>query len=300
MPLHEQVAAFLERAKASGAKPRSEMTVAETREFMRGMRELGGEPPELARVEDRQIAGVPVRIYADSVDGPLPVLAFAHGGRFFSGDLETHDTLCRTLAAQSGCLLVAIDYRLAPEHRFPAAVEDLSLVLDWLGANATEIGGDPSRLGVGGDSAGGNLAAVLALASPAKLSCLMLIYPMTDATCSSGSYDSFATGYGPGAEDMKRGWDLYLPEGVNPRDPRISPLWAKDVSGLPPTYVLTAEYDTLRDEGEQFARLLEEADVTVTAARYPGAIHGFLQFGGVLELGRRAESETAAWLRNNL
>lgn len=297
MPLDPEVAAFLERAQASDTKARGEMTVAETREFMRDMSPLGGDAPALARVENREIAGVPVRIYAGSEDKDLPVLAFAHGGRFFSGDLDTHDTLCRGLAAQSGCLVVAIDYRLAPEHRFPAAVEDVSAVVDWLGTNAGEIGGDGARLIVGGDSAGGNLAAVAAIESDVSLKGMLLIYPMTDATCSMGSYETYATGYGPGAADMKRGWDLYLPEEANRRDPRTSPLWATDVSGLPPAFVLTAEYDTLRDEGEQFARLLEEADVPVTTARYAGAIHGFVQFTGVLELGRRAVSEMASWLR---
>ena len=196
--------------------------------------------------------------------------------------------------------MVAIHYRLAPEHRFPAAVEDVCSVVEWLSEHASEIGGDPSRLGVGGDSAGGNLAAVAAMVARSKLACQLLIYPMADATCTTSSYETFASGYGPGADDMKRGWELYLPEGANPRDPRVSPLWATDLGGVPPAFVLTAEYDTLRDEGEEYARMLYESDVPVTFARYEGAIHGFVQLGGELELGRRAVAETTAWLRNNL
>jgi len=305
VPLDPEVKTLLERAAASGAPARSAMTVAETREFMMEMRALGGEPPRLPRVENRTVPGpvgaIPVRFYAPAEQGNLPVLVFFHGGRFFSGNLETHDTVCRVLAAESGWMVVAVDYRLAPEHKFPAAVEDAWAVVEWMAAHAAEVGGNPELLAVGGDSAGGNLAAVAALlareAGGPRPACQMLVYPMTDATCSLASHTAYASGYGPGSEDMRRGYREYLPEGADPRDFRVSPLWAPDFSGLPPAFVLTAEYDSLRDEGEQYAQALEEAGVPVVRARYEGAIHGFFQFGGVLALARKANQEAAAYLR---
>lgn len=305
MPLDPEVKVLLERAAGSGAPPRSAMTVAQTREFYLGMRSLAGVPPELPRVEDRDVAGkggpVPIRVYAPEVRDRLPVLVYFHGGRFFSGDLETHDTVCRILAVESGWMVVAVHYRLAPEHTFPAAVEDAWSVTGWLGEHAGEIGGDARRLGVGGDSAGGNLAAVTALEARAwggpALACQLLIYPMLDATCSLRSHVTCGSGYGPGSEDMQRGYREYLPEDAGLKDPRVSPLWVSEVSNLPPAFVLTAEYDSLRDEGEQYARAMEEADVPVVLARYEGAIHGFFQLGGVLALGRKANREAAAYLR---
>ncbi len=280
------------------------MTVEQTREFYRGMAPLAGEPPDLPSVSDASLPGpggeILVRIYRPSERENLPVLAYFHGGRFFSGDLETHDGLCRILAAQSGWILAAVDYRLAPEHPFPAAVEDAVAATRWLLREGGTIGGSPARVGVGGDSAGGNLAAVAAAAvrdeSPA-LACQMLIYPMLDATRGMGSHELVGRGYGAGSEDMERGYREYLPEGVDRRDPRVSPLWNQDLSGLPPAYVLTAEYDSLRDEGEAYARALAEADVPVTAARFPGMIHGFFQLGGVFTEGRRANRQASEFLR---
>jgi acetyl esterase/lipase len=303
MPLHPEVEAFLARAAASGGPSRAAMTPAQTREFYRGMAPLAGEPPELAAVEDRAVPGgageIPVRLYRPS-SRTLPLLVYFHGGRFFSGDLETHDPVCRILANLSGWIVAAVDYRLAPEHLFPAALEDAQAATVWIGEHAGELGADPTMLGVGGDSAGGNLAAATALAlrdSGPPLQCQMLIYPMLDATCGMATHQSVGSGYGPGSEDMKRGYREYLPDGVSLRDPRVSPLWQTDLSGLPPAYVLTAEYDSLRDEGEAYARALEEADVPVTAARFEGMIHGFFQMGGVFSEGRRANAEAAGFLR---
>lgn len=305
MPLDPEIQGFLKVSAAAGGPDRASMSVEQTREFMRGLNALGGPPPELPRVEDRQLRGdgvdVPARIYAPSGEDSLPVLLYAHGGRFFSGNLETHDTLCRSLAKESGRLIVAVDYRLAPEHKFPAAVTDCWNALCWVALHGAEIGGDPGRVGVGGDSAGANLAAVTAIlardAGGPALDCQMLIYPMIDATCSEPSHQLFASGYGPGSDDMTRGWREYLPEGVYEKDHRVSPVWAPNLGGLPPAFVLTAEYDSLRDEGEQYARAMEESGVAVTLARFEGAIHGIFQMGGVLQLGRRAVTEAAAFLR---
>lgn len=304
MPLHPELERYLARAAASGAPNRGAMSVAETREFYRGMAALAGEAPNLPRVEDIRIPGgrgtVTVRVYDPSERGNLPVFLYIHGGRFFSGDLETHDPVCRMLAARSGWMIVAVDYRLAPEHKWPAAVEDCFAASIWLAANAAAIGADPEWMGIGGDSAGGNLAAVVAQlrrhAEPKPVGQLLL-YPMMDATCSLSAHTEFARGYGPGSDDMRRGYDLYVPDGIDRRDPRISPLWAADFSGLPPTCIVTAEYDSLRDDGEEYAWKLRQAGVPVAVRRYDGAIHGFFQLAGVCELGREAVRNAANFLR---
>jgi acetyl esterase len=284
MALDPEVAAFLESQRALPA--RGSMSVAETREFMRLRISLAGPPVQIHRVENRAIAGVPCRVYTPSEDGNLPVVVFFHGGRFFSGDLDPHDPLCRELSAQSGCELVAVDYRLAPEHKFPAAVEDALAVVRAL----------KGRFAVAGDSAGGNLAAIAA--REAGVACQILLYPMLDATCSMPSYSEFAEGCGLGAEDMKRGYREYLPPGdADLNDPQLSPLLSHDFASLPSAFILTAEYDTLRDEAEAYARRLESAGVPVTLARYDGMIHGFLQLGSVVRAAHDAIAEAADYLR---
>jgi acetyl esterase len=293
MPLDPETAAHLERQKL--LPPRSTLDVAATRAMMRRAASLAGPAPPLARVEDLVLAGsVRARQYWPGLQDGLPVMVYFHGGRFFSGDLESHDPVCRMLALAAGCRIVAVDYRLAPEHRFPAAVEDAALAVEW-GLRQ----GVPA--GVGGDSAGANLAAVAALAHRrSALRCQLLIYPMIDATCSLPSYAEFSRGYGPGAEDMKRGWSEYLPESADPRDPRASPLFAEDLSGVAPALVQTAEYDTLRDEGEAYAHKLLESGAQVQLRRYPGTIHGFFTMPAVLRLAREAMDDAAAFLRQRL
>jgi acetyl esterase len=250
---------------------------------------LAGPPPAVSRVENLVLAGyLRARQYWPG-DGPaLPMLVYFHGGRFISGDLDSHDPLCRMLALAANCRVLAVDYRLAPEHRFPAAAEDAALAVQWALGQGIPVA-------VAGDSAGANLAAVAALAHREPgLRCQVLIYPMIDATCGMPSYTGFAEGYGPGADDMKRGWREYLPEGADSRDPLASPLFAKDVAGVAPALVLTAEYDTLRDEGEAYARMLG-----VTARRYPGTVHGFFTMPGTLQVARDAIREVATFLKGH-
>jgi acetyl esterase len=227
-PLDPEVAAFLERQK--GQPPRSSLDVAATREMMRKAAALAGDPPDLANVEDRIVSGVPAREYVP-FEGALPLLVYFHGGRFFSGDLESHDPLCRILAQACACRVLAVDYRMAPEHRFPAALDDACAAVQW-------AVGQGSPVAIAGDSAGANLAigAARTVRNPA-IRCQVLIYPMINAVCQSASYKEFAEGFGPGAEDMKRGWREYLPEGTDPRDPRVSPIYAADLTGLPPAYL---------------------------------------------------------------
>ena len=285
MPLDPEIAAYLETQKH--LPPRSALDLAATRERLRQGAALAGPPPALYRVENLVVAGyLRARQYWPAAGTALPLVVFFHGGRFISGDLASHDTTCRMLALASGCRVLAVDYRLAPEHRFPAAAQDAAVAVEWALGQGTPVA-------VAGDSAGANLAAGAALTHCAQaLRCQLLVYPMIDATASLPSYTAFAEGYGPGAADMRRGWREYLPEGADPREPLASPLFATALSGAPPALVLTAEFDTLRDEGEAYARMLGS-----TARRYPGTIHGFFTMPGILQVARDAISDAAGFLR---
>jgi acetyl esterase len=293
MPLDPEVAALLERQKHQ--PPRSSLDVATTREMMRRAAALAGPAPPLPHIEDILLPGsLPARQYWPSPSEGLPIVVYFHGGRFFSGDLESHDATCRLLALASGCRILAVDYRLAPEHRFPAAAEDARTAVEWALR-------DGAPVGVAGDSAGANLAAGVALAMrDSALRCQLLVYPMIDATCSLPSYTEFAEGYGPGAADMRRGWDEYLPQGADPRDPLASPLHASDTGGLAPAFVLTAEYDTLRDEGEACAQKLAQSGNLVQFRRYLGTIHGFFTMSGTLRVARQAMNDAGAFLKHAL
>ena len=287
MPLDPEIAAHLETQR--NQPPRSSLDIAATRERMRQGGALAGPPPAVARVENLVLGGyLRARQYWPEASPALPLLVYFHGGRFISGDLDSHDTVCRMQALAGGCRVLAVDYRLAPEHRFPAAAEDAALAVEW-------ALGQRIPVAVAGDSAGASLAAGAALAHRGgALRCQLLIYPMIDATCSLPSYNGFAEGHGPGAADMRRGWREYLPIGADPRDPLASPLFATDGEGSAPALVLTAEYDTLRDEGEAYARKLG-----VTARRYPGTIHGFFTMPGILQVARDAMQDAGEFLRAN-
>jgi acetyl esterase len=291
MPIDPEVAAYLERQKDQ--PPRSALDVAGTRDMLRRAAALAGPPPTLARIEDVLLPGaVPARQYWPALASGLPLVVYFHGGRFFSGDLESHDPVCRMLAVSSGCRIMAVDYRLAPEHRFPAALEDARTAMEWALGQGVAVG-------VAGDSAGANLAASAAIEHP-TLACQLLIYPMIDAACASASYAEFSQGYGPGAADMSRGWSEYLPKGTDPCNPLASPLYAESLRGAPPALVLTAECDTLRDEAEAYALKLAAAGNHVEARRYPGMIHGFFTMPGILRVARNAVRDAGAFLRSNL
>jgi acetyl esterase len=288
MPLDPEIAAHLERQK--DLPPRASLDIAATRDMLRRAAALSGPPPPLPRVEDLSLpTSLGARQYWPALSSALPLVVYFHGGRFFSGDLESHDTLCRHLALASGCRVLAVDYRLAPEHRFPAAAHDARTALEWALLQDVPVA-------VAGDSAGANLAAGAALSHrhPA-LRCQLLIYPMIDAACASATYTEFADGYGPGAADMRRGWSEYLPAGTDPRNPLASPLYAESVAGSAPAFVLTAEYDTLREEGEAYALRL-----AAQLRRYPGTIHGFFPMQGTLRIARESLRDAAAFLRHSL
>ena len=259
----------------------------------------------VAHVEERSIPGpqgeIPLRIYAPEGSGERPPLVFFHGGGWVIGNLNTHDGTARKLANATGRSIVSVDYRLAPEHRFPAAAEDCFAAACWAAKNPGAVGAGCGAPAVAGDSAGGNLAAAVSLMardrSGPELGFQLLIYPVVDCDFERASYTENAEGYMLTLDVMKWFWDQYVPDAEQRRQPYVSPLAADDLSGLPPTLVITAEFDPLRDEGEAYAERLRAAGVPVTCTRYDGMIHGFFSFADFVDKGRQALSEAAAALR---
>jgi len=253
-------------------------------------------PPAVAKVENRTIPGpggkLPVRIYTPDGTGPFPLLVFFHGGGFVFCDLDSHDALARSLCNEADAVVVSVDYRLAPEAKFPAAPEDCYFATCWAVENAASIGADGRRVAVVGDSAGGNLAAVVALLTKQRggpaLAHQFLIYPVTARDFTTGSYEDNADGYFLTRDMMQWFWHHYLEREEDATSPLASPLLAEDLSGLAPATVVTAEFDPLRDEGEAYARRLEEAGVPTRQVRYDGVIHGFVSMYELIDKGRDA------------
>ncbi len=307
MPLDSQAKAVLDEMVASGQPPLNELPVAEAREALRGVTALGGAPEPVAEISDWRIPGpagdIPIRIYTPTGEAPFPVLVFFHGGGWVLGDLETHDIFCRNLVNGAGCIVVAVDYRLAPEHKFPAAPEDCYAATLWVGEHAATFKGDPTRLALCGDSAGGNLAAVVAQMLRDRggpdLRGQVLIYPVIDHyTAGMPSYTENAEGYFLTKVMMTHFWDTYLDDPAVATNPYAAPLHAANLSKLPPALVLTAEFDPLRDEAERYAERLRDAGVPVQFTRYEGMIHGFASMGVVILRGKDCQAEIYAWLRN--
>jgi len=266
---------------------------------------LSGPGEEVAEVRDLEIpsaaGAIPARLYRPEGEDPLPLVVYLHGGGWMLGSIESFDTVVRALANAAGVIVVSVGYRLAPEAPFPAGLEDCLCATRWLAEHAGELGGDPRRLAVAGDSAGGNLAAVVArrLRGEVDLRMQVLIYPVADAGCNTASYREFGERHGLTAASMQRFWNLYL-DGSDGLVPDASPLRADDLAGLPPAYVLTAGFDVLRDEGEAYAEALREAGVPTTTRRFDGAIHGFWRWLAAAKLSRAAVDEVAAALRARL
>ena len=287
MPLDPQAKQLLEQMKAAGAPPFGSISVEDTRKLFDGIAALGPAPAEVASVTDREVPGpagaVPIRVYRPSAPGPLPVFVYLHGGGWVIGSFASHDGACRALANGIPAVVVAADYRLAPEHKFPAAPEDCYAVVRWVAQNAASIGGDPKRLAVGGDSAGGNLSAAVCLMARdrggPKIGYQLLLYPVTQHGYDTESYRQNADGYLLTRDGMVWFWNHYLASEADGATPYASPMRAKDLAGLPPAMVVTAEYDPLRDEGEAYAERLRAAGVPVVKKRYDGLIHGFFSIG---------------------
>lgn len=272
---------------------------------------LAGKPEVVAEVRDEPVKGgagdIPIRVYLPKVearpDAPSkPLVVYFHGGGFTAGDLDTHDTPLRAVANRSGAVVVSVGYRLAPEHKFPAAPDDCYAATKWAAANARALGADPAKLVVAGDSAGGQLAAAVSLMARARaefpIARQVLIYPNTDAAMETASWKEF----GPknwilGTEGMRQNYARYLRDDRDKADPLVSPLRAADHSKLPPALVITAGADPLRDEGESYARALEKAGVPVKHTRYDGMMHGFFQMGGAIDRGRDAIEQVSTFVR---
>jgi acetyl esterase len=305
MPLDPQAQKIVDALAALNLKPVEESTPAEARESMKSRTAALGPVEDVAAVADHRVpvAGgeIALRLYSPGGPGPHPALVFYHGGGWVIGDLDTHDGICRSLANAARCAVASVDYRMAPEHRYPVAAEDSYAGFQWVLGHAARLGIDPRRVAVGGDSAGGNLAAVVSLMArdrkaPAPIF-QALVYPVTDCNLDTPSYRENATGYILTREGMRWFFGHYLAREEQGREPYASPLRATSLAGLPPALVQTAEYDPLRDEGEAYAARLRDAGVPVTVTRYPGVFHGFLRMTNILDKARAARDEIAGALR---
>ena len=313
LDLDPEADAFLERMRQRKAPPLSELPVEAAREmYRRQSRHFGGERVEVAAVAERAAVGpvgaIPLRLYRSHglVAGLSPTLVYLHGGGWVVGDLDSHDKLCRQIAALAGCVVVAVDYRLAPESPAPAAAEDAIAALFWIAGHSADLGIDPARLAVGGDSAGGSLAAVAAIAARdagLALRGQVLIYPSTDNRRAVGRYPSRQRNAGvpPLTWDMVTYFlDQYLPDPRLAGDWRISPILVPETAGLAPALLVSGERDVLHDEGERYADRLDAGCVPVVRQTFPGMIHGFIELSGVISAASKALDLIAVWLRRQL
>ena len=304
MPVDPSIQVLLDSLAGTDTPDLSEQSVEEARAMMAMLTLVDGEPEPVDDVTTRTIPGpagdIPVRIYRNRSERAQPVLVWYHGGGWVIGDLESGDPTARKLANRSGALVVSVAYRLAPEHPFPAGVDDCWAALEWVAANAAEIGGDPARLAVGGDSAGGNLAAVVAVTAAATgapaLRHQLLVYPAVDLTLSHPSIDDNGEDYLLTKKAMIWFVDHYLGE-QDPKDPRVSPLFVDDLSGVAPATVYTAEFDPLRDEGNAYAERLTDAGVDCEHRCFDGMIHGFFGMGTITPVALEAMDAASARLR---
>ncbi len=308
--LDPDAAAVFKAFQEAGRPPYETVGHEEARRlYLAGRIVSNPEPPELASTEPLAIPAphgpIPARIYTPKnprrTNGLAPALVFFHGGGWVIGDLESHDVVCRKLADEGRLIVISVDYRLAPEHKFPAAVDDSIAATQWIADNAGQLGIDAARLTVGGDSAGGNLAAVVAISArdgngPA-IAGQVLIYPATDFTMTHPSHSEPETSLLLTHSVIRWFRDHYLNGAADVHDWRASPARATTLVGLPPAYVLTAGADPLRDEGDEYAARLKEAGVAVTYRHFPGQFHGFFTMGKLLQQANVAASEIGAWLR---
>jgi acetyl esterase len=293
--LHPQAKAFLDQRTALGVRPVNELTVEAAREqAVRVARAMSGPTEPVARVDDRLLPGpygdIPVRIYLPQLHGSVPVLVYFHGGGWVVGNLETVDAFCRSMTNLARCAVVSVNYRHAPEHKFPLPVEDAYAATQWVATYAATLGGNPARLAVGGTSAGGAQAAVMAQMARDRrgpqIACQLLIVPVTDHNFETTSYRENADGYGLTADSMRWYWKHYLRTLGDGSNPYASPIRAASLRGLPPAIVITAEFDPLRDEGEAYAARLRADGVPVVAKRYEGMVHQFLGSDSNAEMAR--------------
>jgi acetyl esterase len=308
MALLPEIQAQLDQMAASGRPPLQQRSVAQARAFhVQDAAALNGPAGPVASVQDRMVPGpageLPVRIYAPEGEPPFPIVVWFHGGGWVVGTLDSYDPLCRALAAAVPAVVVSVDYRLAPEHRWPAAVEDAYAATMWASRHAAELGGAQHRLAVAGDSAGGNLAAVVALGARDRggpaIAFQLLVCPALDVAGDTGSWREFAEGLDLTAAGMRWYWDHYLGE-ADGAAPDASPARAAFLGGLPPALVIVASHDILRDEGEAYAARRADAGVAAAATRIPGVVHGFFRWRAVTPAADQALQQAAGALRTAL
>ncbi len=308
MPLDPQAQKVVDALAALNLKPFRDSSPAEARESMRSRTAALGPFEEVPAVADHRVpvtgGEITVRVYNPAGMGPHPVLVFYHGGGWVIGDLYTHDGICRSIVNAAGCAVASVDYRLAPEFKYPVPVEDSYGGLLWVVANATRLGLDSARIAVGGDSAGGNLAAVMALLARdrrgPRLLLQILVYPVTNHDFGTASYRENGTGFVLTTDDMRWFWRHYLSREEQGREMTAYPIHAKSLADLPPALVITAGCDPLRDEGDAYAARLRDAGVAVTLTPYPGMFHGFLRMTRILDQSRVLLDEIAGALKKAL
>ena len=296
--LDPQVRALLDRMAAEPTPPERSMEQMRA-DFDAGSQALAGTGEPVAQVGDRTIPGaggeIPIRVYGPSTQ-PVPVLVWLHGGGWMVGSPDSHDALCRRLSNRAGCVVVSVHYRLAPEHPFPAALDDALAVVGWVAGHAGEIGGDAERLTVGGDSSGASITTAVARRWR-DLRLQVLVYPATDAAMDAPSHERYATGYCLERDEMCSSWDSYL-AGADPADPDASPLRADDLAGVAPAFMLVAGFDPLHDEGVAYAGRLQAAGVPVELVEFEGQIHGFVRWLAALDAAGDAADRIATALRH--
>jgi acetyl esterase len=311
MPLDPLLKAFLDQANAQPGPKMWELTAPEARQTFVALMELAGpKDVPIGKTENITIPGpggdIPARVYTPVAAGgdALPALIYFHGGGWVIGTVETHDGLCRMFANESGVRVISVDYRLAPEHRFPAAIEDAYAAAAWVEANAAQLGVDPNRVAVGGDSAGGGLAAAVCQMAKAKgaprIQFQLLLFPVTHVGGDTPSLNEFASGYFLERKGLDWFYDNYIPDVAAREDVRVSPLLAEDVSGLPPAYMVVGGFDPLHDEGVRYASRLRQGGVAVTVNDYPDMVHCFFYLQAVLPQALEMVKTASAAVRDGL
>lgn len=307
--MNAQVQAALDAAaRLAALAPPSTDPLEAARNNYRQIAPLAGEPEPVHSIEDHLIKTsdhqIPIRIYKPSGDFPLPAIIFFHGGWFLGGDLDTHDRPLRALTNTAGCIMVAVDYRLAPEHPFPAAIEDGYAILQWVTSKGAEFGIDGNRLILAGDSAGGTIATVLARKAAEnngpRILLQVLLYPVTDPSLQTGSWREFAEGPGITLNTALGAWQMYVPNVLERQNPDAAPIFATNLAGSASALIIIAEYDPLRDEGLAYAARMEQAGVKVKTHIYKEMPHGFFQMAGYIDAGKQAIAEVAMAVKDAL
>ena len=308
MPLDPQAEALLKSMEESDAPPFNACTPEEARiMYDQGSELVRGEPPIPHAIETLEIPGkdglIKSWVYKPDEGKDLPVLVFFHGGGFVIGSLKSHDTVCRSLCVEAHCIVVAVDYRLAPENKYPAALDDAWAATQWIASHANSLGGDPYRLAVGGDSAGGCLAAAVTLlakeSGALKICKQLLIYPCTDMTRKFESHKTFAEGYRLTSDLIEWFYGHYFLKQDDLEDWKASPLYSTEFADLPAAFIISAGFDPLQDEAKAYAKKLSEAGVQTKHSHYAGMLHGFITMPGIMDKAKEALSECASELRRS-